>query len=138
MCVKYSAKRLVHNGVEKKCSYYFSNSIIYMCVYVCVCVCVCINSLGIYRLPWWLSDQEAACQCRRHGFDLWLRTIPWRRKWLLQYFCQGNPMNRASWRTTVHGINQRVGHNLVIKQWHICVCVCVYIAMSSLMYVLVS
>ena len=42
MCVKYSAKRLVHNGVEKKCSYYFSNSIMYMCVYVCVCVCVCV------------------------------------------------------------------------------------------------
>ena len=36
MCVKHSAKRLVHNGVEKKCSYYFSNSIIYMCVCVCV------------------------------------------------------------------------------------------------------
>ena len=34
-------------------------------------------------------------------------------------------MNRASWRTKVHGINQRVGHDLVIKQWHIYMCVCV-------------
>ena len=38
------------------------------------------------RLPNWLSGQESACQCRRHkrhGFDLWVRKIPWRRKWQL-------------------------------------------------------
>ena len=22
-------------------------------------------------LPWWLSDKESACQCRRHRFDPW-------------------------------------------------------------------
>ena len=27
-------------------------------------------------LPRWLT-----CQCRRHGFDLWSRKIPWRREW---------------------------------------------------------
>ena len=32
------------------------------------------------RLPWWFSGKESACQCRRHGFDLWVRKI-WRRKW---------------------------------------------------------
>ena len=35
-------------------------------------------------LPWWLSGKECACQCRRHrrhGFDHWVRKIPWRRKW---------------------------------------------------------
>ena len=35
-------------------------------------------------LPRWLSGEESACQCRRHGrcrFDLWVRKIPWRRKW---------------------------------------------------------
>ena len=35
------------------------------------------------RLPSWHSGQECACQCRRHerhGFDLWVRKIPWRRK----------------------------------------------------------
>ena len=31
-------------------------------------------------LPWWFSSKESACQCRRHGFDLWVRKI-WRRKW---------------------------------------------------------
>ena len=30
------------------------------------------------------SGKEPTCQCRRHkrcGFDLWVRKIPWRRKW---------------------------------------------------------
>ena len=34
--------------------------------------------------PRWLSGKESACQCgrcRRHGFDPWVRKIPWRRKW---------------------------------------------------------
>ena len=26
-------------------------------------------------LPWWLSDQESTCQCRRHRFDPWLAKI---------------------------------------------------------------
>jgi len=29
----------------------------------------------------WLSCKDCACQCRRHGFDPWVRKIPWRRKW---------------------------------------------------------
>ena len=35
-------------------------------------------------LPTWLSCNESTCQCRRCrglGFDLWVRKIPWRRKW---------------------------------------------------------
>ena len=35
----------------------------------------------VNRLPWWLSSKESTCQCRRHGFDPWVRKIPWRRKW---------------------------------------------------------
>ena len=31
--------------------------------------------------PWWLNGKESTCQCGRHGFDLWVRKIPWRRKW---------------------------------------------------------
>ena len=27
-------------------------------------------------------SKESACQCRRHGFDPWVRKIPWRREWL--------------------------------------------------------
>ena len=28
-----------------------------------------------------LSSKESTCQCRGHGFDLWVRKSPWRRKW---------------------------------------------------------
>ena len=32
-------------------------------------------------LPWWLSAKESTCQCRKLGFNPWVRKIPWRRKW---------------------------------------------------------
>ena len=35
-------------------------------------------------LPMWLHGKESTCQhriCRRHGFDPWVRKIPWSRKW---------------------------------------------------------
>ena len=28
-----------------------------------------------------LSRKESSCQCKRHGFNPWVRKIPWRRKW---------------------------------------------------------
>ena len=39
---------------------------------------------GRCGLPWWLSGKELTCQCKRykrHGFDSWIRKIPWRRAW---------------------------------------------------------
>ena len=27
-------------------------------------------------LPWWLSGKESTCQCRRHGFNPWVRKLP--------------------------------------------------------------
>ena len=27
-------------------------------------------------LPWWLSGKESACQCKRHGFHVWVGKIP--------------------------------------------------------------
>ena len=38
-------------------------------------------SFMIEGLPWWVSDKESACQCRRLRFDPWVGNIPWRRKW---------------------------------------------------------
>ena len=32
-------------------------------------------------LPWWLSNKESICQCRRRGFSSWVGKIPWRRAW---------------------------------------------------------
>ena len=28
-----------------------------------------------------LSGKESACQCRKCGFNLWVRKIPWKRRW---------------------------------------------------------
>ena len=54
------------------------------------------------------SDKESACQCRRHkrrGFDPWVAKVPWSRKCnLLWYSCLKNPMDRGTWRATVHGV----------------------------------
>ena len=55
----------------------------------------------------WLSGKEFACQCRRCGFDPWVRKIPWRRKWLpLQNSCLGSPMDRGTWWAIVLGITK--------------------------------
>ena len=60
-------------------------------------------------LPWWLSGKETAFQCRRHRFNPWVRTIPWRRKWQpTPVFLLGNPMDRGAWQAIVHGITKRV------------------------------
>ena len=32
-------------------------------------------------LPRWLSGEESAWQCRRHGFNPRVEKVPWRRKW---------------------------------------------------------
>ena len=36
---------------------------------------------GSDMLPRWRSGKESTCQCRRHGFEPWVRQILWRRKW---------------------------------------------------------
>ena len=58
--------------------------------------------------PRWLSGKESTCQCKRYrrlGFDPWMGTIPWKRKWQpTQYSCLKNPMDRGAWWATVHGI----------------------------------
>ena len=58
--------------------------------------------------PGGTSDKELACQCRRrkrHGFNSWVRKIPWRRAWQpSQDSCLENPMDRGAWQATVHRI----------------------------------
>ena len=51
---------------------------------VCYLIIASFSSLAVpfsLEFPWCLSGKESACQCRRHGFDPWVRKIPWRRKW---------------------------------------------------------
>ena len=57
-------------------------------LFVCTFLFSFIDIIDIYHfisirvgLHWWLSDNELVCQSRRHGFDPWIRKIPWRRKW---------------------------------------------------------
>ena len=46
-------------------------------------------------------------QCRRPGFDPWLGRSPGERNGNpLQYSCLKNPMDRGSWRATVHGVTE--------------------------------
>ena len=47
--------------------------------------------------PWWLSGKGATCQCKRHGFDPWVRKILWRRKWQpTPGFLPGKPHGQRS------------------------------------------
>ena len=44
-----------------------------------VSLCVSKRNLlfkNLTRLPWWLSGEESACQCRRLGFDSWVKKTP--------------------------------------------------------------
>ena len=60
-------------------------------------------------LPCWLSGKESTCQCRRHGFDPWVRKILWRRKWQpLHYSYLRNSMDRGAWQTRVHGVAEEL------------------------------
>ena len=59
-------------------------------------------------LPRWLSGKESTCRCRRcrrHGFNPWVRKIPWRRKWKpTPVFLPGKSMDKGAWWATVHGV----------------------------------
>ena len=66
---------------------------IYIYMYVCVYIYIYMSTpicqdplsslvtISFGDFPGGTSDKEFACQCRRPGFDPWVRKIPWRRKW---------------------------------------------------------
>ena len=53
-----------------------------------------------------VAQQERIClQYRRHGFDPWVRKIPWRKAWqLLHYSLLETPMERGAWQAMVHRV----------------------------------
>ena len=71
-------------------------------------VAQCMNIIN--GLPKWLSGKESACKCRRrmrHGFDPWVRKIPWGRNGKpTQYSCLDNPTDREAWRAIVLGVTK--------------------------------
>ena len=45
---------------------------------------ICTHLHCFLKVPRWFSGKESACQRRghrRHGFNIWVGKIPWRRKW---------------------------------------------------------
>ena len=72
-----------------------------------------LQSMGLQRvrhdwateLYWPEVSKESTCQFKRHGFDSWVRKIPWRRKWQpAQNSCLENSMNSGAWWATVQEI----------------------------------
>ena len=76
------------------------------------------SSLAIWGkvLPWWLSDKESSCQCRRYRFDPWDRKIPWRRKWQPPLvFLLGKSHGERSLASYSPRGGERVGHDLATQ-----------------------
>ena len=83
-----------------------------------LCKSYCITHTHTHtHTPWWLSGKESACQCRRRRFDLWIRKIPWRRKWQpTPVFLPGKSHEQKSLAGYSPWNLKRVGHNLVTEQ----------------------
>ena len=58
----------------------------------------------------WYSGKESAWWCRRrkrHGFNPWIRKIPWSKKWQpTPIFLPGKFMDRETWWATVPGVTK--------------------------------
>ena len=72
------------------------------------------------------NPPASAGRCNRHGFDAWVRKIPWRRKWQpTPVFLPGESHGLTAWQATVRGV-PRVGHDLAtkppqLKSYNICI-----------------
>ena len=54
-------------------------------------------------LPWWLSGKESTCQCRRCGFDPWVRKIPLEEEMITHSsILAWKVLERGAWWATVH------------------------------------
>ena len=92
---------------------------------LCVCAHFCVSLVNTIffcikfiwkKIPWWLSGEESACQCRRPGFDSWTTKISWRRKWQpTPVFLPGNSPGQRSLEGNSPQGHKRAGHNLVTK-----------------------
>ena len=96
----------------------FSESPLWSSTYIIFCCIINSEFLNVEDgLRWWLSGNEAACQCRRREFDSWVGKIPWRRK--LQpapVFLPGESHRQRSLVGYSPWSRERVGHNLVTEQ----------------------
>ena len=72
---------------------------------------LCLQHIDFIASKWQIksnSGKEPPCQCRRrkrHGFDPWVRKIPWRRTWQpTLIFLLGEFHGHTAWRLIVHMI----------------------------------
>ena len=66
------------------------------------------NSVGASQVAQWWQTHLPMQETQRHGFNPWVRKMPWRRNGnLLSYSCLRTPLHREAWRATVHGITKR-------------------------------
>ena len=69
----------------------------------------------VWGFPGGTSGEESACQSRghkRHGFDPWIRKIPWRRKWQpTLVFLPGESNGQRSLVGSSPWGLQRIGHD---------------------------
>ena len=66
------------------------------------------------RPPWWLSDKELACQCRRCRFNPWVGKVPSRRNDNpLQYSCLEIPWTKEPGR--LHSMGPRKSCTQLIR-----------------------
>ena len=57
----------------------------------------------VYGLPWWLSGK-----CKRHGFNPWVRKIPWKRKWQpIPVFSPGKSHGKRSQKSDILATKQQ-------------------------------
>ena len=80
---------IAYNFVVSACNFLFfwyqGGGDLIECVWMCSSSAIFWKSFRrIGDFPGSASGKESTCQCRswdRHGFDPWVRKIPWRRKW---------------------------------------------------------
>ena len=74
--------------------------------------------LPLYSSYGWLRWWRICLQCRRPGFNPWVRKIPWRRHGnTLQYPCLENSMDRGAWWASVYEVANS-WHNWVTEHTH--------------------
>ena len=72
---------------------------------------------GDVKLALWLIDKESACNAGDSVSILESGRYPGEGNGnLFQYSCLGNPMDRGTWKATVHGGRKTVEYNLATKQ----------------------
>ena len=76
-------------------------------VYFCSTFDLFVLIFAFQGFPDGLVVKESTCQCRRLGFDPWVRRSPWEGNGnQLQYSWLKNPMNRGAWQAIVHRVTK--------------------------------